>query len=301
VPHLHHSISGLVGSAWLTVTIGLTALLYAVAWVRLRSNSSSCTPPWRACSSLAGVFVIWLAVASPFASLDHQLLTAHMLKHLLLMTIAPPLIWLGKPVSTLLHGLPLRRPQRALGRGFQLQPVIIRIASVLGRPRFCWSAASAALIGWHIPSVFAVGMQSPAWHFVEEGSFLVAGLLFWWPVVQPWRARPRAIVTADLSIVLYLFLATLPCDILSGFLVFCDRVVYPVYLSSSHLFGFSPLGDQQCAAALMWTCVTVVYLVAGAILTFRLLCQQAGLEYKPSGSALHGVARRNVQSSLEAF
>src|SRR5215510_16176017 len=113
-------------------------------------------------------------------------------------------------------------------------------------------------------------MQSAGWHFVEQSSFLASGLLFWWPVVQPWPSSS----IADLSMILYLFFATLPCDILSAFLVFCDRVVYPVYLSSSHLFGFSALGDQQCAAALMWTCVTVIYLVAGADLTMRLLSPQ---------------------------
>jgi cytochrome c oxidase assembly factor CtaG len=73
---------------------------------------------------------------------------------------------------------------------------------------------------------------------------------------------------------LYLFLATLPCDILSGFLVFCDRVIYPVFLSSPRSFGFSALEDQQCAGALMWTCVTVVYLIAGAVFTARLLSPQ---------------------------
>jgi cytochrome c oxidase assembly factor CtaG len=76
------------------------------------------------------------------------------------------------------------------------------------------------------------------------------------------------------SILLYLFFATLPCDILSGFLVFCDRVVYPVFLSSPHPFGMSALEDQQCAGALMWTCVTVVYLIAAAIFTARLLSPQ---------------------------
>jgi cytochrome c oxidase assembly factor CtaG len=70
---------------------------------------------------------------------------------------------------------------------------------------------------------------------------------------------------------LYLFLATLPCDILSGFLVFCDRVVYPLFLSSPRSFGLSALEDQQCAGALMWTCVTLVYLTAGAVFTARLL------------------------------
>ncbi|MGP0097449.1 MAG: hypothetical protein ACLPHI_10470 [Terriglobales bacterium] len=63
-----------------------------------------------------------------------------------------------------------------------------------------------------------------------------------------------------------MFLATLPCDILSGFLVFCDRVVYPVFLSlSPRSFGLSALEDQQCAGALMWTCVTVVYLIRGSL------------------------------------
>jgi cytochrome c oxidase assembly factor CtaG len=107
---------------------------------------------------------------------------------------------------------------------------------------------------------------------VEHASFLAAGLLFWWPVIQPW---PQAAQGPGLSIILYLFLATLPCDILSGFLVFCDRVVYPEYFSSSHPFGLSSLADQQCAGALMWTCVTVVYLVAGAILTTRLLSPES--------------------------
>jgi len=69
----------------------------------------------------------------------------------------------------------------------------------------------------------------------------------------------------------YLFLATLPCDLLSAFLAFCDRVVYTVYLSTAKHSGISALEDQQCAGALMWTCVTIVYLIAAAILTTRLL------------------------------
>jgi cytochrome c oxidase assembly factor CtaG len=102
--------------------------------------------------------------------------------------------------------------------------------------------------------------------------------------------------------ILYLFFATLPCDILSGFLVFSDRVVYPIYFSSSHLLGFSPLVDQQCAAALMWTCVTIVYFVAGAILTMRLLSpqdfSQVGLvQSKSSGVGIP----RSVPQSLEAL
>ena len=101
--------------------------------------------------------------------------------------------------------------------------------------------------------------------------------------------------------ILYLFFATLPCDILSGFLAFSDRVVYPMYFSS-HLPGFSPLVDQQYAAALMWTCVTVVYLVAGAILTMRLLSPQglSQIELVQSKLRAAGIAQ-GVSQSLEAL
>jgi cytochrome c oxidase assembly factor CtaG len=70
---------------------------------------------------------------------------------------------------------------------------------------------------------------------------------------------------------LYLFGATLPCDVLSGLLVFSDRIAYPMYLNMPRMGGLSPMEDQQCAAALMWTCVTVVFLVAGTILSTQLL------------------------------
>ena len=233
-----------------------------------------------------GLSLTWVAIASPVSTLDHELLTVHMLKHLLLMTVAPPLIWLGEPVRALLHGLLQRFLQGVLGPTLQLLPV----GRMHGQLGFCWLVAAAALVLWHVPAIFALGMQSAAWHSVEQSSFLAAGLLFWWPVVQPWPSVPRP----DLSMILYLFFATLPCDILAGFLVFCDRAVYPVYSSSSHLLGLSVLGDQQCAAALMWTCVTVVYLVAGAVLTVRLLSPQ-------HAHIVEFAAKLRAPHSLEAF
>ena len=77
---------------------------------------------------------------------------------------------------------------------------------------------------------------------------------------------------------LYLFLATLPCDVLSGLLVFSDRVAYPMYLDMPRMGGLTPLEDQQCAAALMWTCVTVIFLVTGTILSMQMLSPGRRLE-----------------------
>src|SRR5215469_10530123 len=289
MPHLHHGTSGSLDSMLITVIMLFATLVYLRGWVYLRSTSFSIINGWHAFSFVVALSLIWVATASPIAALDHELLTVHMLKHLLLMTLAPPLVWLGEPASPLLHGLPQRFLQRVRAPAFEVLP-LHRIARALGRPEVCWLAATAALIGWHIPAVFTLAMHSAEWHFVEQSSFLLAGLLFWWPVVQPWPSVSRP----DLSMILYLFFATLPCDILSGFLVFCDRVVYPVYLSSSHLFGFSALGDQQFAAALMWTCVTVIYLVAGAALTMRLLSPHHHVEF----AELRVV---DVQHGLEAL
>ena len=269
MPHLHHADLGSSQSVFLTLILVSTVLVYLRGWLSLRSSASKVTSAWRAFSFLVGLFFIWAAVASPISALDHELLTVHMFQHLLLMTLAPPLIWLGTPVGPLVHGLPRRFVESLLVPSWQLSGTK-RFAEAVVRPSFALLAACAALVGWHIPILFALGMQSIGWHLFEHLSFLATGLVFWWPVVQRSRGSRQ-----DLSIILYLFFATLPCDILSGFLVFSDRVVYPMYFSSSHLLGFSPLVDQQCAAALMWTCVTVVYLVAGVILTMRLLSPQA--------------------------
>lgn len=267
MPHAHHAASE---SFWASAALILLAMVYLRGWLRVRRLDGDATEGWRAASFLLGLLSIWAAVASPLAMLDHDLLTAHMVQHLLLMTFAPPLIWLGAPVKALLYGLPKRFVEVVITPLGRSQPVK-QLGKVLAHPAVCWFGAAATLVIWHIPVLFMLGMESGMWHAIEHGSFLATGLLFWWPVVQP---QPTVSRMPEWSILLYLFFATLPCDILSGFLVFCDRVVYPTYLSSSQPFGLSALQDQQCAGALMWTCVTVVYVIAGTIVAARLLSPQ---------------------------
>jgi putative membrane protein len=260
--HAHDAIE----SFWISAALILAAFGYLWGWARIRRYQHDNVKGWRAGSFLFGLLFIWIALASPLAALDHEMLTAHMVQHLLLMTVAPPLILLGMPRKPLVPG-PLQRLLEAKRRPLRSAPMP-QMGSVLTHPGLCWFAAAGTLVAWHIPFVFMLGLRSQTWHGIERASFLVTGLLFWWPVVQPW---PRVSKWPESAMLLYLFLATLPCDILSGFLVFCDRVVYPVFLSSPHSFGLSALEDQQCAGALMWTCVTIVYLIAAAIVAARLL------------------------------
>ena len=232
----------------LTLIIVLAGAVYLRGWIH-----SGLIPVWRAGTFSLGLLATWIAVVSPVASWDSHMLTAHMIQHLLLMTIAPPLIWLGEPLKAMLS---------------TWRPFRNRLGRKLGHPVFCWLAAAVALVAWHVPAIFQLGMRSPTWHCIEHASFFTTGLLFWWPVIQPW---PSLEVWPRWSMLLYLFFATLPCDVLSGLLVFSDRVAYPMYLCTSHKGTLSALEDQQCAAALMWTCVTVVFLVAGTILSMKIL------------------------------
>lgn len=290
-PNIHHVASE---SFLISGVLILVSLVYLRGWLRLRRHDHN-VEDWRAGSFLFGLLFIWIATASPLAVLDHEMLTAHMVQHLLLMTLAPPLILLGIPPGPLGDNWSRRFP-KSIGRPTQSEPMQ-RLRGTVTHPAFCWLAAAGALILWHIPSVFMLGMRSQTWHGIEQASFLAAGLLFWLPVVQRTTSK-----WPESSMILYLFLATLPCDILSGFLVFCDRVVYPVFLSSHHPFGQSALEDQQCAGAVMWTCVTLVYLIAAAVFTARLLSPHRSDESSMPQCEPHTLAALHAESKrIEAL
>jgi cytochrome c oxidase assembly factor CtaG len=112
-----------------------------------------------------------------------------------------------------------------------------------------------------------LALRSDFWHEFEQASFFTAGILFWWPVIRP----GAGVASSGWSVPFYLFFATLPCDALSAFLVFCGHVVYPHYLTGAGHFRLSSLEDQELAGALMWVTVTFAYLVPALVATTQLL------------------------------
>jgi cytochrome c oxidase assembly factor CtaG len=205
--------------------------------------------------------------------LDEELLSVHMVQHMLLSVVVAPLILLGAPALPLLYAIPGRLMLNG-GVARLLRSSSVRaLGRVLAHPAICWSVALVVFIGWHTPSMLQLGLHSEGWHAIEHASFLGSGLLFWWPVVQPWPSTPR---WPQWSVPLYLFAATLPCDGLSAFLAFSDRVVYPAYLFAPRHFGLSALEDQECAGALMWLCVTIAYVIPATIVTTKLLSAPTG-------------------------
>jgi cytochrome c oxidase assembly factor CtaG len=248
----------------------LAVAIYARGWFRLHVLFPNLISAWRLAAFLAGIGSVWIAIGSPLNAFDDVSLTVHMLQHLLLMTIAPALILLGAPALPLLQGLPQPIARSVVGPVLR-SGFVKSIGHFVTNPAVCWLAAALALMAWHVPAVFDLALRWDWLHEIEHASFLGIGLLFWWPVIQPWPSNPR---WPRWSIPLYLFCATLPCDALSAFLVFCDRVVYSSYLSAPRVFNISPLQDQEFAAALMWTCVTIIFLVPAAGITIGILSPQ---------------------------
>jgi putative membrane protein len=248
--------------AW-TFPIGGTLALLAVViaylrgWLRLRSADPKGPWAFRLGAFSAGMGVLWIALWSPLALLDHELLTAHMIQHLLLMTVAAPLLLLGAPTITLVRAISARfvlYSPRRLYRTAGLREAF----ALVTHPVACWCAATLAVVVWHLPAAFALAMSSPGWHAFQRATFLGAGILFWWPLIRPWPAISRG---SRWSLPLYLFLAMLPCDALSAFLAFCGRAVYPAHMCGSAASLQARLDDQASAGALMWFWVTVAYLL----------------------------------------
>jgi len=270
----------------LDVILILTGFIYVRGWFRMRAVSAALIPPWRLAAFLAGIASVWVAMGSPLAAFDELLLSVHMAQHLLLMTIAPPLILLGAPALPLLQGLPPSVARNAVGPVLRWR-FVKWFGHAITHPAFCWLAATLSLIVWHIPAVFDLALRFTWLHVIEHASFFLSGLLFWWPVVQPWPSIAR---WPRWSIPLYLFCATLPCDVLSGFLVFCDRTVYTWYLSVPRIFELPPLQDQQFAAALMWVSVTVIFLIPAVVVTIHILSPHKPHPARDAFAELNGIA-----------
>src|SRR5215469_16305417 len=137
-------------SAIILVALVLASFFYVRGWRCMPEASARLISVWRVASFLFGMTLIWAALGSPLAAYDHDLLTVHMIQHLLLMTFAPALILLGEPLLAFWHGLP-RFAQNLLGP-LSRRPFVRRFGRILARPALCWIVSALTLLGWHLPT-----------------------------------------------------------------------------------------------------------------------------------------------------
>ena len=166
---------------------------------------------------------------------DYYLFSAHMVQHLMLTLVVPPLLIMGTP-------------------GWMLRPAL-RWPGVAPVARAVTSAPKAFIIFnvvltvWHLPPVYGLAMTYHPVHIVQHLCFMVSATLMWWPILSPLPELPRLPYPAQM---LYLFLLTIPMSLVAVCIAYSGHVLYPAYAAAPRLWGITPLQDQLIGALIMW-------------------------------------------------
>lgn len=252
---------------WLTSAIVLTGIVYLRGWFALRRTRRHQFSGWRLLSFLGGLASLWIAIGSPLEALADEILSAHMVEHLILMSVVPPLVLLGLPVVPLLRGLPTILLKWIAGPLLRFEP-LGRAGRWLVHPPVVWLAMNISLLAWHIPSAYDFALEHETWHDIEHICFLVTSLLFWWCIIRPW---PAIRYRRQWSVLGSLVGADIVNTALSAFLAFCNRPVYAFYVNHPNSFNADPHSDQVLGAVIMWVIGSIAFLIPAAGITFSLL------------------------------
>lgn len=211
-----------------------------------------------------------LALLSPIAVYSERLFFMHMVQHLLLLLIAPPLLWLGTPLLPSLWGLP-GVARRRVGRLLAPGGALTRTGHAFTSP---WVAA-VAYIGtiavWHLPRFYDAAQGRTLTHDLEHLMFLGTALLYWWPVIHPAGGRRRLGYVAAIPYLLPPFLEGM---LIGALITFADRPLYRTYAAMEPTWGFSTLDDQQLGGLIMWVPGGMLFLVPLIGLLIVLLNQE---------------------------
>jgi len=237
----------------------LPLLAAAAAWWRLlgavdRTHPENPVPRLRRWAFLGGLLAIAVALQSGIERYDTTLFSVHMVQHLLLTLVAPPLLALAAPVTQLMRAV---TPE---ARGRWILPVLrSRLLGVLSHPVVAWLVFVSVMWATHFSPLFDLSLEDPLIHDLEHGLYLGAALLFWWPVVSLDPAPHRMGYPGRL---LYLFLQMPQNSFLAMAILFADAPLYPHYVTLGSPYGIGALADQRLAAGLMWFVGDVIFLVA---------------------------------------
>ncbi len=219
-------------------------------------------PPARSWAFLGGLLTILVALDSGLDTYDDQLLSVHMVQHLLLLDIAPPLLLAAQPLRLLLRTLP-PRPRRSFGRGLV----------AIGRgahPAVCLALYTAIVLTIHVPAVFETTLRNQTLHDLEHAGFLLAGLIIWWPLLGSPGPRRRLGTVTHL---LYITAAMVPMTLIGAYLDRDQSLLYSAYAGPARLLGVSPVADQQQAGAIMWVAGTAVMALFGVVVVIAAMLE----------------------------
>ena len=247
-------------SAWeldplFTIPLAATALLHAVGTRRVWARAGAGRGVSRAqvAAFWAGWAALAVALVTPLHPLGEVLFSAHMTQHELMMVVAAPLLVVARPLAALAWGLP-RRWRAALG-AVGRAPGVGPSWRWLTAPLVAWAVHLAALLVWHVPSLYQATLRSDLAHGAQHASFLGSGLLFWWALLAGPRAGRGAAVA-------WLFGASIVTGAFGALLTFSQSLWYPDYAATTAPWGLLPLDDQRLGGIIMWIPGGLSYLLA---------------------------------------
>ena len=242
----------LIGTALIT---GL--YLYAIGPLRKRYYPAEQVRRGQTISFLLGMLVMFLALVSPLDELgDSYLFSAHMVQHLFLTIVGPPLLLLGTPEWFV---KPLLRNK-----------VVFKIAKALTYPAVAFVLYNADFWLWHAPPLYNATLENQNIHILEHLTFIVFGILYWWPIFSPSKDLPRLSIGGQ---ILYLFLSGMPSVLLGAGLTFSPPLYAP-YLAAPRVWGISAATDQQLGGLIMWVPVSILYIIIMSVLFIHWMQQQ---------------------------
>lgn len=261
-------LGGIVTAWHLDVPMILGLSLAAAAYIAaVRSvdaaHSSNRWPKRRTAAFLVALLALVVALLSPVDTLADDLLTIHMGQHLLLVSVAAPLL-AASGIGTL-----ALRTANADSRNRVLLPILHgRVISALTFPAVGWVAFAAVMWGTHFSSLYNAALLDDGLHAVEHLLYLAAAMLFWWPLLSPdpmrWRLHPGAKIMA--------LLAQMPSmSLLAVAIVGASSPLYAAYLGRSEAFGLDALEDQRLAGSIMWLLGDASFLIPAAFLLLVLV------------------------------
>ncbi|HMM77785.1 MAG TPA: cytochrome c oxidase assembly protein [Gammaproteobacteria bacterium] len=261
----HQAVNGATGrDAWVTALLLASALVYGVGALRLARRAHAHEGRETAYFALAWL-TLALALHSPLEDLAARSFAAHMLQHLILMTVAAPWLVLAAPWPRMLWALP-RLARRGAARAFK-SAAARRLRALFGRPwaAFAWHAA--ALWAWHLPAAFDAATTHESVHRLQHLSFFASALLFWYAVLRGSRTPATALAL--------LFCTMMHSGLLGALLSLAPVALYAPYRAFAGSAS-AALSDQQLGGLLMWVPGGFVYAaVALAILARVLLRSEA--------------------------
>jgi putative membrane protein len=249
---------------WLIGMMAMAGGLYAFglyrmsrAWQRVPRSLSA----WRSTTFFTGIAALVVALLSPLDAMSDQLSAAHMVQHMILITVAAPLLVLGAPGLVVFCAMPMAW-RRAVSGAYQRTAERWLGRDLLRRPLALWFLHALVLWVWHLPVLYEAALHSPLIHEIQHIAFLASACLFWRVLLDP----VHRLRLASGPGVIYLFTTSLHATALGVLMALSPLVWYPTYEGRTAAWNLSALDDQQLAGLIMWMPACMVYAFIAAVL-----------------------------------